>query len=201
MEVQVNGGGSSIGADTVCGGGVEPTDIGNMSREWKTSEAAKVGEYGYDCLEHDTSRSAAQMEVAIDGLTVVTATTGAAKECVDLLDGLTLDQLRWIYSSYTEDELEAQGWDPSSVPNSDGNDDTHKWSELDSGCADVEIHITGADSLSGTYEYFKETVLPDLDNGETFDVSVLKEPGVVFLGSLETSHSLFVPAVLLELQL
>lgn len=169
VTVTVQGGGSSIGADRVCGGGDGPVDIGDMSREWKSSEA-KVQDNGYvyDCLEHDTSRSAIQIPVAIDGLTVATSLRGGAQECIEILGGLTVDQLRWIYSSYTMAELESTGWDSSSLKNSDGQDSTHFWSELDSSCPETEILIAGADDLSGTYEYFLETVLADHDNGETF---------------------------------
>lgn len=72
------------------------------------------------------------------------------------------------FSSYSEEELEATGWDPSSIPFSDGDPNTHLWSELHDGCEAVEILISGPDDQSGTYEYFKETVVTDLDEGETF---------------------------------
>lgn len=166
-KVEVKGGGSSIGADRVCGGGDGPVDIGNMSREWKDSEASVSGQV-YSCLEHDTSRSAIQIPVAIDGLTVATNDGGVAKACVESLGGLNLHQLRWIYSSYSASKLEGTGWDSSSVANSDGNDATHLWSELSAECSATEILIAGADDLSGTYEYFLETVLTDHENGETF---------------------------------
>eukprot|EP00957_Ditylum_brightwellii_P043276 3279504-Ditylum_brightwellii.AAC.1 len=60
-----------------------------------------------------------------------------------MIGGLTFDQIRWIYSSFSEAELVQGGWDPSSVKNSDNDPSTHLWSELDSRCAPVEIHITG----------------------------------------------------------
>jgi len=84
------------------------------------------------------------------------------------LGGLTLDQLRWIFSSYTALELEATGWNPDSLANSDGDDATHLWSELSADCPELEIKIAGPDSESGTYEYFSETIFGDMDNGETF---------------------------------
>ena len=82
-----------------------------------------------------------------------------------------MDQLRWIFSSYTEAELEASGWDASSVANSDGDDATHLWSELSADCPEAEIKIAGPDSESGTYEYMSETIFADLDNGEIFDAA------------------------------
>ena len=44
----------------------------------------------------------------------------------------------------------------------------------------MEIRIAGADDLSGTYEYFLETVLSDHDNGESFD---LNRPGFGYKNS------------------
>ena len=175
--VSVSGGGSSSGARRVCGDtsrGEVPVDIGNMSRGWKTSEAIfnnANNNYVYRCQIGDTTQRVVQLDVAIDGLSVVTAIEGVALDCVTTLGGLTIDQLRWIYSSYTMAELMSTGWDAASLPNSDGDDSTHLWSELDSSCAAEEILISGADSESGTYEYFSETIFPDLDNGETFDLN------------------------------
>ena len=77
--------------------------------------------------------------------------------------------MRWIYSSYTEAELVASGWDGSALANSDGDDSTHLWSELSADCPEVEIKIAGPDDQSGTYEYMSETIFADMDNGEIFD--------------------------------
>ena len=98
----------------------------------------------------------------------MTKAGGAGDSCIQSLGGLTIDQLRWIFSSYTEAELEASGWNPDSIANSDGDDSTHLWSELSPDCAEVEIKIAGPDSESGTYEYMSETIFADLDNGEIF---------------------------------
>lgn len=145
-----------------------PTDIGNMSREWKDAEANAHGNYIYECVQGDPDRSAIQIAVAIDGLTVAVQNNGIAARCIQLLKGLTMGQLRWVYSSYSEQELEKTGWDPREVPFTDNNPGTHLWSELDDRCDSVEILISGPDDLSGTYEYFKEEVLKDYKNGETF---------------------------------
>ena len=108
--------------------------------------------------------------MAIDGLSVVAKADGAGAACIESIGGLTTDQLRWIFSSYTAEQLEATGWNSGSVQNSDGDDATYLWSELDAACPEVEIKIAGPDSESGTYEYFLETVLADFENGETFGV-------------------------------
>ncbi|CAB9522085.1 phosphate binding protein [Seminavis robusta] len=173
----VDGGGSSVGAGRVCGNPEHgtPVDIGDMSRQWKDKEAEVVNGHLYNCKEPGgTSRSVIQVDVAIDGLTVAVKEGGTAWKCIQTLGALTVDQLRWIYSDYNDAQLEETGWDPSSLKNSDRNSQTHLWSELDERCPRVEIRIAGADDLSGTYEYFLETVLVDHDNGETFD---LNRPG------------------------
>ena len=145
-----------------------PVDIGDMSREWKDTEASVHKKFIYQCLKGDSGRSAIQIPVATDGLTVAVKKGGVSAKCVGILGGLTLDQLRWIFTSYSDEELQATGWDPTSVPCSDGDSNTHLWSELHEGCDPVEILISGPDDLSGTYEYFKEEVLSDLEEGETF---------------------------------
>lgn len=70
--------------------------------------------------------------------------------CVqDLIDhGLTDHQIRWIYSNYSEEQLVASGWDASALENSDGDDSTHKWSEIDANCPDEEILIS---AVADTY--------------------------------------------------
>ena len=81
-----------------------------MSRDWKPEEGISRGaiERGgaavvaYDCAQHDVRNSAIQVPIAIDGLTVATSASGPAQQCVDgVLGGLTIDRLRWIYSSHT----------------------------------------------------------------------------------------------------
>ena len=170
VSFTVEGGGSSNGAGRVCGNRDRgsPVDIGDMSREWKESEAIESLGFLYECVVGDTDRSAIQVPVAIDGITVATHIEGAAQECIEILGGLTTDQLRWIYSSYTDAQLEESGWDPSSLKNSDRDSSTHLWSELDERCQPLEVRIAGPDDQSGTYEFFQEAVLLDHDEGETF---------------------------------
>ena len=171
--VTVESGGSSAGASRVCASdknGGTPVDIGDMSRQWFEKEAlASTNGYLYQCVIGEGDRSAIQMDVAIDGLSIAAVKNGTAAECIQTMGGLTTDQLRWIFTNYGPDELVATGWDSSSVSNSDGNPETHLWSELDERCEAVEIIIAGPDPLSGTFEFFLENILIDLDSGETFD--------------------------------
>lgn len=141
-------------------------DIGNMSREWKAKEAINHDGFIYECLLGDVDRSAIQIPVAVDGLTVAVDVIGAASECIQLLGGLTNDQLRWIFSNYDEEELEQTGWSPSSLLNNDGDPTTHLWSEIDERCQNAEIRLSGPDTESGTYSYFIEKILSDHKGGE-----------------------------------
>ena len=169
ISVTVESGGSSSGAGRVCANSAKgtPVDIGDMSRDWKATEASRQANgFILDCLVGDTTRSAAQFQVAIDGLSVVVKKGGAAETCVNGMGGVTPDQLRWMFSAETAAELTAAGLDMSEVtPNGDNDDATHKWSELDASCPDAEISLAYPDGASGTYEYFFEAVLHEAEQG------------------------------------
>ncbi|GKY96702.1 hypothetical protein MPSEU_000629700 [Mayamaea pseudoterrestris] len=178
LEITVEGGGSTEGANRFCGNVDGNTsaivEIGDMSRDWDATEATTTTNddtYEYDCLIGDNTRSAIQIDVALDGISVVSTGGGSAATCMETLKGLTMDQLRWIFSSYTEAQLAETGWNANSVANSDGDDSTRLWSELDASCDEVAITIAGPSNTSGTFDYFVETVLLDADNGETFDLA------------------------------
>ena len=167
----VEKGGSSEGAGRVCANLEKgtPVDIGDMSRGWKSEEAEESLGFLYECLQGDKERSALQVPVAIDGVTVATDIDGPAAECIEILGGkLTPHHLRWIYSNYTEIQLEATGWDSASLQKTDGDPSTHLWSELDKRCQPLEIYIAGPDESHGTYDFFVEVILTDSSNGETF---------------------------------
>ncbi|MDA0878345.1 MAG: substrate-binding domain-containing protein, partial [archaeon] len=101
VTITVEGGGSGAGAGRVCANSAKGTavDIGDMSRDWKSTEASR-GDDGYtmSCLSGDTTLEARQIVVAYDGLSVVVKKGGAAQTCVEGMGGLTVDQLRWIFS-------------------------------------------------------------------------------------------------------
>lgn len=166
VRVQVDGGGSGAGADRACGGSGTPVDIGLMSREWYEEEATKNGP-DVQCIDWDTTRGLLQIPVASTAIAVATASGGDAKACIDILGGLTKDQLRWIFSSYDEKQLEETGWNPASVADPDFDSETHLWSELNSKCASTEILLTGPNDLTEDIYYdFMEEVFDDYDNGE-----------------------------------
>ena len=160
--VTVAGGGSGAGASKVCSTDADSVHIGDMSRDWKSSEAS-VGEDGYtfSCLSSDITVT--QLVVAIDGLSVVVKKGGAADQCISAMGGLSMAQLRWIYSDWSETDLanhEDGGLNMNSTTPSNDDDGIREWSDLDdsAACLDNEIKLWGADSDSGTYEYFGEQV-------------------------------------------
>ncbi len=155
--VNVAGGGSGAGASKVCSTDSDSVNIGDMSRDWKSSEATK-GDDGYTFACESSDVTVTQLIVAIDGLSVVVKKGGAADQCISSMGGLSMAQLRWMYSDWTEADLEADGLIMSSVTPGNDNDGVREWSDLSSGCGDSEIKLWGADSDSGTYEYFGEQV-------------------------------------------
>ena len=161
-RITVAGGGSGAGASRVCSTDNDHVDIGDMSRDWRSSEATDNGDGTFTCLS--SGRMVTQLQVAIDGLSVIVKKNGAADRCLTAIGGLSIGQLRWIYSSWTVEMLvnDANGglMLASIVPNDDG-DGVREWADLsnDGACARNQIRLWGADSDSGTYEYFGETVL------------------------------------------
>jgi ABC-type phosphate transport system substrate-binding protein len=119
-----------------------------MTRNFKESEAATTNGYDYDCVGSD--RNVIQIETATQGLTVAVKKGGIAEQCIGKLGGLTIDQLRWMFSNFVEVQLRESGWSDEAVPNNDGNPNTKYWGELmnDPACAAVQISIAGPDSLS-----------------------------------------------------
>jgi ABC-type phosphate transport system substrate-binding protein len=163
VAVTVFSGGSTPAAQFACGipvpGSGTVANIATMSRQFLSSEAvlpAGGNGYDYQCVI-GTKRTVREFPVGIDGITFAFPLNGAASQCIATLPGkgLTIDQLRWIYSSYTYAQLVANGWDPKSLPNYIGSDTDHFWFELGgSGCVPEEIFIAGSPSTTGTFQYF-----------------------------------------------
>lgn len=168
-KITTEGGGTSSGAARLCADTEvgSPVDIANMSRDWKDSETAeRSDEFVHDCIIGDERRSSFAVDVAVDGLAVLVPLNGAGHSCISILGGLTKDQLRWIFSSYSEVELIKSGWDPASLKSNDGNPSTHKYNELDVRCDNTEIQLVGSPESSGTGASFEDYVLTDKKNGE-----------------------------------
>ena len=133
-------------ADRVCRDDDDASDLAMMPRQFAEDEAAvQRNGFAFRCLSENSdgeSRTIHEFVVALDAVVLGTAAQGAARNCVGLLGGLSIGQVRWIYSSLSYTELMTEGWDPMAVPNSDGDDSTRLWSELDSRCAAIEINRT-----------------------------------------------------------
>jgi ABC-type phosphate transport system substrate-binding protein len=118
------------------------------------------------------SRTVTQVGVAIEGLTFILINGSSIARCIRnniTGAGLTIDQLRWIYSNYTQAQLLASGWNANALGNADASNATHKWSELNAACPAVEIKLASPLLLSGKFAFFKETVLPNATEGIATD--------------------------------
>jgi len=170
VSITLQTGGSTEGASRLCDRDV---DISMMTRDWVDEESLEQDmNFIHRCedIEQQYSgampASAIQLEVATDGLTFVVPKEGSAERCIRVLGGLTHDQLRWMYSSYSDRELVETGWDSTSLKNSDGSSETHLWSELDPRCEPVEIRLSG-DYLDGdAFATFAKAVFDGMDDGE-----------------------------------
>ena len=168
-NITVEGGGSSVGARRVCNVTTAGTavEIGDMSRQWTTAEANSTGTKKFVCNIGTRGRAVTQIDVAIDGITIVLINGGLAAQCLRKLegDGLSIDQLRWIYSNYTTAQLLQSGWDASGITADDSNETSHKWSEISTLCPNGEIKLSAPGSLSGTFDFFREIVLVNRTEG------------------------------------
>merc|ERR1711920_894718 len=87
--------------------------------------------------------------------------------CIQKLakDGMSHDTLRWIYSLYTEEQLFITGWDPKSVPSSDGDDSTHLWSEIDPDCPAEEIALSALTDENYLHDYVFGEIFAEKETG------------------------------------
>lgn len=158
VSVDVERSNNEEGIVRVCGRIANPTDIGIATRVLRDDEATKVpgSNHYYQCV--GSERQIVEVDVALDGLAIVTAPGGTASNCLRSLGGVTVDQLRWMFSNWTEAELIQTGtWDrETTIPNSDGNPATRNWCELSSACPCVPISIAGASPDTRAHQYMQE---------------------------------------------
>ncbi|CAE8686989.1 unnamed protein product [Polarella glacialis] len=161
----LEGGGSSFGASRVCLPWTDPqrVDVGDMSRGFTSSEAVLLDDgYTYECTQ--SGNRVTQLEVGVDGLAVVVAALGAAHDCLTdpSMGGLTLAQLRWMFSDWNSSMLESPehgGVQLSSVAPNDDHDGIKEWSDLSASCEEVPINTYGPGDQSVTQSFFGEVVL------------------------------------------
>ena len=115
IDISVQGGGSGVGVASIIDG---TCDIGNSSRSVKEEEIATAREKGVHIFENIVAR---------DAIAVIVNPANA-------LTGLTLDQVKGIYTG-----------------------EISNWSEV--GGSDQVIVVVSRDSASGTFEAFNELAL------------------------------------------
>ena len=96
-----------------------------------------------------------------EGISAVASVKGTTATCLQTLGGaLSIDQLRWIYSSAPLARLKMdESFDKHAAPFSDGNNATHLWSELNENCTATEIKIAHVQDQHGALEYMTEKAL------------------------------------------
>jgi len=162
LEIVVEGGGSSQGASSVCDQD-QDVDIGDMSRQFRDSEAnAENNGYTFTCANSPYYR-VTQIEIAIDGLTVFVQRGSDLETCLINRDGLTYDELRWVFSDMTKSEIESDGGDLDDIDDGQG-DGKKRWNQLSASCPDDEIVIYGAGDDSGTQDFFTSEIFGDDDD-------------------------------------
>jgi len=162
FAITIEGGGSSSGARRVCKDRTDPdhVDIGDMSRNWKSSEALLLDDdYTWECSS--SKIRVTQIQVGTDGLAVVVSKGGRAHDCLTSAEvgGLTLAMLHWMFTDWSNEQLASYGVDLASVIPNDDADGIKEWSDLSSACPEVPINIYGPGSDSGTYDFFAEATL------------------------------------------
>jgi phosphate transport system substrate-binding protein len=147
-EVNVDGPGTGDGFELFCNG---ETDINDASRPIEPEEIASCEGNGVEFVE---------LEIAIDGLSVLTSTANEAVDCLSLADLYAL----------VGPEAEGVG---------DWSDAQDLATELGSSTElpDARLDITGPGEESGTYDSFVELALADIAE-ERFEAGAITEEQV-----------------------
>lgn len=140
-------------------------------------------DYTLECTESDTNLF--QIRIAYDAIAMVTIKGTATQECIETLPGggLTLDQIRWMYSSYTVEELVATGsWDATSVPLARDYGNERSWAALGGVlCFPSLIDVAGVsppdvDDMDDKDQFFRMAILTGWRSGETFRSDYVHTP-------------------------
>ena len=169
----ISGGRATVGVRRVCNIAGGQVEIGNVSREWTAAEATSTDGWNLKCKNPNSANpnNLIKADVAIDGLTFAVKKTGTAASCLAILRGLTLDQLRWIFSDQTQAQLIQTGWNKDALKLGKGTG-APLWSNLHRNCQDKEINLSGPSPGAGGADFFKSIVFKA--PGEDFDKSGVK---------------------------
>jgi WD40 repeat protein len=105
---------------------------------WSTSGLLDCAQTPRELLEIPVGRMPAALFVKENG---------TAQTCMEASGGLSMAQLRWIFSGASDASLSQNGWAPgislsSVAPNNDG-DGEKEWSDLHPSCPQEALHVTG----------------------------------------------------------
>jgi phosphate transport system substrate-binding protein len=147
VAIQVEGPGTGDGFAKFCAG---ETDIQNASRAIKAAEVETCEANGIEFIE---------LEVAIDGLSVITSVNNTAVECVSFSDLWVLlgpgatGRSKWSDANAAAEELKAKVGDTHGVINAP--------------YPDANLTVTAPGEESGTYDSFVELALESV--GESLE--------------------------------
>jgi phosphate transport system substrate-binding protein len=154
-SIVVGGGGSGAGINKFCRGEI---DIADASRPIRPSEADACRAAGIEPFE---------VEVAIDGLSVVVSRSNAFVDC------LTVAQLHRMWTA-------------------DASRQADRWSELDPSWPDREIELFGPGTDSGTYDYWREAIIAPSDGSSATtrsDYTASEDDNVLVSGVAGREHA------------
>jgi ABC-type phosphate transport system substrate-binding protein len=160
---------NSSGIDRLCSNisGTSSVDIVINSRDLTLSEASPDNDtWHFKCLSGDTNRKFIRVDIAIDTIAVVVNKSGYAVACVDILGGLTQDQLRWMFSNYTVEQLQTTGWSINSLSQGVGDPNDRYWNRLHQSCNASPISVAGPGDSSEYFHFFVDTILKNASIGE-----------------------------------
>ena len=149
VEIAVDGPGTSDGFELFCKG---ETDVSDASRPIEAEEIEACDKEGIEFIE---------LEVAIDGISVITSAENTEVECLDFKD---------LYALLGPESEGFESWSDA--------DDLAK--EVGAGHApypDVALDVTAPGEESGTYDSFAEIVLEDIayeERGVKEDAPVIR---------------------------
>jgi len=141
VAIKVEGPGTGDGAQLFCKGEI---DVGNASRHYKDSELELCAQNGIEFIE---------LQVAIDGLSVLTSLQNDAFACLAVTD---------LYALLGPESTGFRRW-------SDANALAAEVGALFSPYPDADLVITAPGEESGTYDTFVEFIVQGVAGGPKFD--------------------------------
>ncbi|MDQ4144643.1 MAG: phosphate ABC transporter substrate-binding protein PstS family protein [Actinomycetota bacterium] len=155
VNISVNGPGTSDGFELFCNGEI---DVADASRPIEAEEVDACKEKGIDFIE---------LQIAIDGISVITSADNTEIECLDFKD---------LYSLLGPESEGFEQW-------SDANDLAKDVGAAHAPYPDVPLEVTAPGEESGTYDSFAEIVL----EGIAYDERGIKEDDPVIRPDYQSS--------------